>query len=154
MKRAGTKLTKQSKKLLVKMRYKIPSFFPFVTTDWEEYRKRTDYRERKPEPRICGQYLYGVIWVKKLTPLTLGHELIHHFLRMIGNADGGTRLFFDFINEIYEEVFGFVCHKTWRNQIRIKYRGKSTNQIWVQVEAIRESWNDWLDWQLCREPKA
>jgi hypothetical protein len=148
-------MTKQEAKLLLKKRYHFQSFSPIVTTDWHEFWKlaiKDGHINEEPREGLYGEYLYGVIWVKKLSPLTLGHEFIHHLFRLIGNSDGGTRLFFDFLNCVYEEVFGFVCHKSWRNQKVIQCDGKNTSQIWMQLETILESWNDWLDWQLCRDP--
>lgn len=87
-----------------------------------------------------GKYFEGIIWVRKLGPTTLLHEFIHHVFRSIGNHDGGTRLFFDFINEIYESVWGFIFHKDWRKRIALSH---------MKRDAI-EAWNDWLNWQLCR----
>jgi hypothetical protein len=124
--------------------------FPFVTTNLKEYRKYSG-DNFKITKTMNGLYFQGTIWVKKIrSPFTLGHEFIHHILRSIGNHDGGTRLFFDFINVVYEEVYGFIRRKSWRNQKRIHYGLQETSKIWIQLENIREAWNYWLDWQLCR----
>lgn len=120
--------------------------FPFVTTNLEEYRKYSG-DNFKITKTMNGLYFQGTIWVKNIrSPFTLSHELIHHILHSIGNHNGGTRLFFDFINVVYEEVYGFLRRKSWRNQKRIHYGLQETSQIWIQLEDIREAWNYWLDW--------
>ena len=115
--------------------------FPFVMTDLEEFKNYTKTDVSIPE-FVKGLYFKGIIWIRNIcSPYTLCHEFGHHIFYSIGNYDGGTRLFFDFINVVYEEICGFIRYKNWRQK----------GYIWEQVDTIKESWNDFLDWQLCRD---
>jgi hypothetical protein len=115
--------------------------FPAVTTNLEEFKKYCKIKYEVPT-FIKGYYFEGVIWIRNVcSPYVLIHELGHHIFHSIGNHNGGTRLFFDFINVFYEKICGFIRHKTWRNR---KF-------FWTQIECIHEAWNDFLDWQLCRD---
>ena len=115
--------------------------FPLVTTDLNEFIEYAGYSE-KLHKTTRGLYFEGMIWVKQIhSPIILTHEFTHHILRSIGNYDGGTRLFFDFINVVYEEIYGFLRYKNWRTK----------GYIIIQLERICEAWNDFLDWQLCRD---
>lgn len=121
------------------LRYK----WPIVTMDFDEYTflsKDTKYSEGPPD-HIRALYFAGVIWLRKKSFRSIFHELIHHVFRSIGNHCGETRLFFDFVNEVFENVSGFVNYGIWR---RYFYYG---------VEDVIESWNDFLDFKLCRDPK-
>ena len=88
---------------------------------------------------IKGGYYNNTIWLRQKNPLTLFHELIHHFFRSIGNHDGGTRLFFDFLNQIYESIWCFIRYSDWRKNCHLV------------LEDIKITWNDFLNWQLCRD---
>jgi hypothetical protein len=114
--------------------------FPLVTTDLKEFIKYAGHSE-PPHDSIGGLYFEGMIWVRKLRPLTIGHEFTHHVFRSFGNYDGGTRLFFDFLNAMYEAIYGFVRHSDWRKK----------GNIHTIIKYVVIAWNDWLDWQLCRD---
>jgi len=118
--------------------------FPKVTTDYKEYYRLCNGKclgiREYPTPTAKGYYSNSIIWVRQLKPITLFHEFIHHVLHSIGNRDGGTRLFFDLIDDIQDTFYHSIRYKGWRSK-RVK---------WIVKDIIKTSWNDWLDWMLCR----
>jgi hypothetical protein len=114
--------------------------FPKVTYNLEEYKELThDSKDYYPSATCKALYKDGVIWLKKPNLLSLWHELVHHFLSLIGKNDGGTVLFSDFLNIVFEAVYSLVRYP------------KDQKQYWKEwFSVIKECWNDWMDWILCR----
>ncbi len=112
--------------------------FPKVTLSLVEYIKHAKGNYVHSETSK-GQYFNGMMWIKELNIITITHELIHHILHSIGNGNGSTRLFFDFIDTIYETLHGILFYKDWRRNIKYAF------------ENVRCSWKDFLDFSLCRE---
>ncbi len=112
--------------------------FPKVTMDLQKYLKHSLYRD-SISPSLNGLYCDGLIWIRKKKPTTLFHEFVHHIFCSIGNHNGSTRLFFDFCNLTFDFVHCTISHKNWREN------------IWQGIDVLQESWNDFLDFALCRE---
>lgn len=118
------------------------SFRVKVTTDLEYYLSLGNnfLREGLDLSQVNGLYSNNVIWVRTLNPLILFHEFIHH---LIGLSDDpwyiSPRLFADFLQVCWDVIYFRLT------RIRIsKERSKEA------LRRLRESWNDWLDWVLCR----
>jgi len=99
----------------------------------------TGFNSKEKSLTAKGYYNKGVVWTKENNASTLFHEFIHHFFRSIGNHCGSTRLFFDFLNQIYESIWCMIKYPDWRCNSHLVF------------ESIKDSWNDWLDWMLCRD---
>ena len=127
--------------------------FPKVTLDREEF-----WNNEKPEcvtlfynsseefwstvnrsgtNGLCGN---RTIWLKMLNPVTLLHELLHYPIRYFHRTSGDASivLFCDFLTDCLDFVNGILRYKEWRKEIH------------EALEVVTVSWNDWLDWILCR----
>jgi len=113
--------------------------FPKVIYNFEEFKYYIGNPNLILKDSIKGGYYNNIIWLKQKSPLTLFHELIHHFFRSIGNHSGTTRLFFDFLNEVYESIWCFIRHPDWRLNVHLIFKNSKV------------FWNDWLDWVFCRD---
>jgi len=110
--------------------------FPYVTTDFKEYKKLSYSMLKEPSKTAKGYYYNGVIWLKELSPLTLLHEYTHHILNSIGNEDFGTRRFFDLIDAIQDGFYHTIRYKHCRD--------KETR--WYIKEMLKEILEDIIDW--------
>jgi hypothetical protein len=89
--------------------------FPKVTKDFSEYRKLSGSSLQKPSVTAKGYYYNGVIWVKHLDPLTLGHEFTHYMLNSVGNTSFLTRRLFDLIDFIQDSFYHYLRYEKCRD---------------------------------------
>lgn len=115
-------------------------FFPKVTTNLSEFFKLSKSKP-KDSDGINGYYARGIIWTRNLNPKTILHELIHHLTKFPHNHNLSCSLilFFDFLNDVHDLINGVIFYEGWRVDIH------------ECIEVIKESWNDFLDWILCRD---
>ena len=117
---------------------------PKVTYDMDEFIRLTGISEdewNKELSWLYGLYRDGVIWVKPNFPLTLLHEFVHWVLDYPYRSlmTGSITLFFVFLNELWDLVQGVIFHREWRKDIH------------DQINGLRKTFNDFLDFALCRE---
>lgn len=115
---------------------------PKVTYDLKEYNLLANDNDTGSDPGfyIHGLYYNGVIWSRHPSFLTIFHELIHHFNVSIGDIDGGSfKLFMDFLDSLYDCMWSLT-----------RFRG-NREKVWHFVYYVRTTWNDFLDFYLCRD---
>lgn len=113
---------------------------PKITADIHEYFRLIGKKERKVPDRVLGYYWKNVIWTRKKNFRTILHELGHWILRKPyeHNLSASLILFCDFITEVYEFINGMLFYPKWRESIH------------KCLDEVEISFNDWLDWVLCR----
>ena len=118
---------------------------PKVTYSLKEFQKREGVQLRPINDRISGLCGDETIWIKTGSPVTLLHELVHYFIRRlhlkaIKFKSASVVLFLDFLGDGHDFINRILRHRKWRGRVH------------EALDVVVESWNDWLDWVLCREP--
>jgi len=114
--------------------------FPKVTRDINEFWKHENRKPKATRDCVsghCGDY---TIWIRTSNPVTLLHELIHYPIRYLHRTTGDASLFLfcDFLTDCLDFVNGILRYKSWRKEVH------------EALEVVIVTWNDWLDWILCR----
>jgi len=114
-----------------------------VTTDPEEYYKWSGSgtaREYYSFPDFKGCYINGIIYVKTLSPFSLGHEMVHHVIGMEVYNSASLCLFRDIIQTFWDIAY-----------YRLTRIRSPKERSYEALRRLKESINDWLNWILCRE---
>ena len=120
--------------------------FPKVTVDAIKYIQHCLKKEEVQEEYVdkvignrAASYFDNMVWLRKLNILSLLHEYIHHAIRtMFHYPDyGNLTLFSDFLDTVFDVIWGVVRYKDWRKH------------IWDAIEDIKETWNFFKDFVCC-----
>lgn len=116
---------------------------PKVTYDLKEYNALAHDNADVSEPSVTihGLYFNGIIWCRGPSALTMSHEFTHHVTQSIGGigCNGDIRLFIDFLDTFYDTIWCFMRFSANRKR------------VWVMIDSLREAWDDFLNFHLCRD---
>ena len=123
---------------------------PRVTTSYKEFTKLTKDRDISiPDSTmkfifsdvlgLQGFYIDGVIWVAKLNPMTLLHEMVHH---IIGHSSDINYLDIALFRHIFHSIWDVFC-------FRLTHFRMSDEQKRGAIDRIKKSIHDFLWWTLC-----
>jgi len=116
--------------------------FPKVTRSLGEFMKLSKmYKIEISLSMTLGFYRKNVIWLKNNSSIVLLHELVHWILKKPQEKymHINILLFFDILDTIHDFINKIIFSKACRDKVHIGFK------------VIVNAWNDFLDWQLCRD---